>query len=60
MPVGNAFSLDSKKSPNNLKGLGSGKNGSTASFGSTTHRDGRRSYDASINRSMTNLGIGGR
>jgi hypothetical protein len=60
VPVGNAFSMDSKKSLNNLRGLGSGKNGSTSSFGSTSHQDGRRSYDASINRSITNLGIGGR
>ena len=33
VPVGNAFNLDSKKSVGNLRGFGSGKNGSTSSFG---------------------------
>jgi hypothetical protein len=63
VPVGNAFNLDSKKSMGNIGGLGSGKNGSTSSFGTAIFHDGRRSYEAtamSINRSMTNLKMGGR
>jgi hypothetical protein len=62
VPVGNAFNLDSMKGIGNIGGLGS-KNGSTSSFGNTIHQDGRRSYEASamgINRSMTNLGMGGK
>jgi hypothetical protein len=60
VPVGNAFNLDSKKSMGNIGILGSGKTGSTSSFGTAIFQDGRRSYEASINRSMTNLGMGGR
>ena len=55
VPVGNAFNLDSKKSTGNPGGLGSGKNGSTSSFGTTILHD-DRSYEASVNRSITNLG----
>jgi hypothetical protein len=60
VPVGNAFSLESKKG---IGGLGSGNNGSTTSLGPAIRQDGRRSYDASAmstNRSMMNLGVGAR
>jgi hypothetical protein len=63
VPVGNAFSLDSKKGFGSIGGLGSGKNGSTTSLGPAIHQDGRRSYDAgamSTNWSMTNLGMDAR
>lgn len=59
VPVGNAFNLESKKGIGNIAGLGSSKNGSTVSFGTAIHHDGRRSYEANINRSVTNLGMGG-
>ena len=62
MPVGNAFNLDSKKGISNIEGLGSRKR-STTSLGTVIHQDGRKSYEANAmraNRSMTNLGMGGR